>query len=62
MIPLMIFQGFKQFTDGLSETKYAMWATILTNVVNVVLNFELIYGFLILPRLEIFCSAIVTLV
>lgn len=28
IIPLMIFQGFKQFTDGLSQTKYAMWATI----------------------------------
>lgn len=62
MIPLMIFQGFKQFTDGLSETKYAMWATILTNVVNVVLNFALIYGFWIFPRLEIVGAAIGTLV
>ena len=62
MIPLMIFQGFKQFTDGLSETKYAMWATILTNVVNVILNFALIHGFWIFPRLEIVGAAIGTLV
>lgn len=62
MLPLMVFQGFKQFTDGLSETKYAMWATILTNVVNVVLNFVLIYGFWIFPRLEIVGAAIGTLV
>jgi len=61
MIPLMIFQGLKQFTDGLSETKYAMYATILTNVVNVLLNFALIYGLWIFPRLEIVGAALGTL-
>ena len=29
LIPLVMFQGFKQFADGMSQTKYAMWATIL---------------------------------
>lgn len=62
MIPLMLFQGLKQFADGLSQTKYAMWATILTNVVNVVLNFVLIYGFWIFPRLELIGAAIGTLI
>lgn len=62
MIPLMIFQGLKQFTDGLSQTKYAMYATILTNVVNVVLNFALIYGLWIFPRLEIVGAALGTLI
>ena len=62
MIPLMLFQGLKQFADGLSQTKYAMWATILTNVVNVVLNFALIYGFWIFPRLELVGAAIGTLI
>jgi MATE family multidrug resistance protein len=62
MIPLMIFQGFKQFTDGLSHTKYAMYATILTNVVNVLLNFALIYGIWIFPRLELVGAAIGTLI
>ena len=61
MIPLMIFQGLKQFTDGLSETKYAMYATILTNIVNVLLNFALIYGYWIFPRLEIVGAALGTL-
>ncbi len=61
MIPLMIFQGLKQFADGLSETKYAMYATILTNVVNVFLNFMLIYGLWIFPRLEIVGAALGTL-
>lgn len=62
MIPLMIFQGFKQFTDGLSQTKYAMYATILTNIVNVLLNFALIYGIWIFPRLELVGAALGTLI
>jgi len=61
MIPLMIFQGLKQFTDGLSLTKYAMYATIVTNVANVILNFALIYGMWIFPRLEIVGAALGTL-
>ncbi|SNR37213.1 MATE family efflux transporter [Lutibacter flavus] len=62
IIPLMIFQGLKQFADGLSETKYSMWATILTNVVNVLLNFALIYGFWIFPRLELVGAALGTFI
>jgi len=61
MIPLMIFQAFKQFTDGLSKTKYGMHATVIANVVNVVLNFMLIYGFWIFPRLELVGAAYGTL-
>lgn len=61
MIPLMIFQAFKQFTDGLSQTKYGMYATVIANVVNVVLNFLLIYGIWIFPRLELEGAAIGTL-
>lgn len=62
MIPMMVFQGFKQFTDGLSQTKYAMYATIITNVVNVFLNFMLIYGIWIFPRLELVGAALGTLI
>lgn len=53
MIPLMIFQGFKQFADGLSQTKYGMYAIVLANVVNVLFNYFLIYGIWIFPRLEV---------
>ena len=62
MIPLMIFQAYKQFTDGMSKTRYGMNATILANVVNVVLNFMLIYGFWIFPRLELVGAAYGTLI
>jgi len=61
MIPLMLFQALKQFADGHSETKYGMHATIVANVVNVVLNFILIYGFWIFPRMEVDGAALGTL-
>ena len=43
LIPLMVFQAFKQFADGLSNTRYAMYATLVSNVVNVFFNFILIH-------------------
>ncbi len=62
MIPLMIFQAYKQFADGLSQTKYAMYATIIANIVNVVFNYLLIYGVWIFPRLELQGAALGTLI
>ena len=62
MLPLMIFQAFKQFTDGMSATKYGMHATLIANVVNIVLNFTLIYGVWIFPRLELVGAAYGTLI
>ncbi|MDR6300513.1 MATE family efflux transporter [Mesonia maritima] len=62
LVPLMIFQAFKQFGDGLSQTKYAMYATIAANLVNVLFNYLLIYGVWIFPRLELEGAAIGTLI
>ncbi len=44
LIPLMIFQTFRQFTEGMSDTKMAMVIVIISNLVNVILNYILIYG------------------
>lgn len=62
MIPLMIFQAFKQFADGLSQTRYAMYATLVANVINVIFNYFLIYGIWIFPRLEVEGAAWGTLI
>lgn len=62
MIPLMVFQGFKQFADGLSLTKYAMQATILANVINVFFNYVLIYGKFGFPAMGVAGSAVGTLI
>lgn len=62
LVPLIIFQAFKQFSEGLSQTKYPMYATILANVVNIVLNYVLIFGTLGFPKMGIVGAAIGTLV
>ncbi len=62
LIPLISFQGFKQFSEGLSHTRPAMYATLLGNVINVVLNYFLIFGFWIFPKMGVEGAAIGTLV
>lgn len=62
MIPVMVFQGFKQFADGLSLTKYAMQATIIANIINVFFNYTLIYGKLGFPELGVVGSAYGTMI
>ncbi|SHJ57119.1 MATE family efflux transporter [Flavobacterium haoranii] len=61
LIPLIMFQAYKQFADGMSETKYSMWATILGNITNVILNYLFIYGIWIFPELGIVGAAIGTI-
>ncbi len=62
LVPLIIFQAFKQFSEGLSQTKYPMYATIIANVVNIILNYLLIFGSFGFPKLGIVGAAIGTLV
>ena len=40
----MLFNGFKQFTDGITDTKTAMWILLGGNVLNIIGNYLLIYG------------------
>lgn len=51
LLPFMIFQTFKQFAEGLSQTRQAMYITLLCNAVNIFLNWVLIYGNLGAPAL-----------
>jgi MATE family multidrug resistance protein len=61
-IPLMIYQSVKQFAEGLSFTKPGMYATLIGNVVNTVLNYILIFGKFGAPELGIVGAGIGTLV
>ncbi|MDG1729110.1 MAG: MATE family efflux transporter [Algibacter sp.] len=61
LIPLIIFQGFKQFSDGLSMTRYPMYATLLGNIINIILNYLLIFGKFGFPELGIVGAAYGTL-
>ncbi len=61
LIPLIVFQAFKQFSDGMSITRYPMYATLLANLVNVVLNYMFIFGKFGAPQLGVVGAAIGTL-
>ena len=62
LISIVTFQSFRQFADGLSFTKAAMYSTLLGNVINVILNFLLIFGLWIFPKLGVEGAAIGTLI
>jgi len=62
LVPLIIFQALKQFSEGLSETKAPMYVTVFANIVNIVLNYLLIYGTFGFPEMGIVGAAVGTLV
>jgi MATE family multidrug resistance protein len=62
LIPLIIFEAIKQFSDGMSMTKYPMYATLLANIVNVILNYLLIFGKFGFPEMGMVGAAFGTLI
>ena len=62
LIPVIIYQGYKQFADGLSETKYSMYAIFMANVVHIFFNYVLIYGIWVFPELGILGAALGTVI
>jgi MATE family multidrug resistance protein len=53
LVPLIIYQGYKQFADGLSMTKVSMYAIVLANIFHVIINYCLIYGIWIFQKMGI---------
>ncbi|MBC7440583.1 MAG: MATE family efflux transporter [Flavobacterium sp.] len=62
LIPVIVYQGYKQFADGLSETKYSMYAIFMANVVHIFFNYVLIYGVWIFPKLGILGAGLGTVI
>lgn len=62
LVPLIIYQGYKQFADGLSMTKYSMYAIIMANVLHVIINYCLIYGYWIFPKMGILGAGLGTVI
>ncbi len=60
LIPTMLFQAFKQFIDGLSLTKYPMFCIVIANLVNIFLNYALIFGAFGFPELEVYGAGLGT--
>ena len=53
LVPILIYQSFKQFAEGLSNTRIAMVIILVSNVVNIILNYVLIYGHAGFPALGV---------
>ncbi len=61
VLPLMLFQTYKQFIEGLSFTKPAMVVTLSANIVNIFGNWIFIFGKLGMPELGLDGAGLSTL-
>lgn len=62
LLPMVIFQGYKQFADGMSLTKYAMYAVLYSNIIHIFINYVLIYGVWFFPEMGIMGAAVGTVI
>ena len=62
ILPVMIFQTYKQFIEGLSFVRPAMLITLFANIVNWFVNWVLIYGNLGFPKLELNGAGLATFI
>ena len=62
LIPFMLFQTFRTLSDGKSETLPSMIAMIIGNVINIGLNYILIFGKWGAPELGVYGAALASLI
>lgn len=61
LVFVLLFNGFKQFTDGITDTKTAMWILLGGNVLNIIGNYILINGKLGFPEMGLLGAGVSTL-
>ena len=59
---VVLFNAFKQFVDGITDTRMSMWILIGGNTFNIIGNYILIYGKLGFPELGLVGAGISTLI
>ena len=62
VLPFMLFAAFKQFLEGLGQTKAIMIVVITANCINVFFNYLLIYGKWGFPQMGAAGSGLATLI
>lgn len=62
MIPLSVFFTFKQFTEGMSDTRTAMFITIGANAMNILLNYCMVFGKFGFPEMGVMGSCWATFI
>ena len=61
LLPQMLFNAYKQFSDGVQDTAMPMWIMLISNVFNVVGNWLLIFGHFGLPEMGLLGAGVATL-
>lgn len=61
LIFVLLFNAFRQFADGITDTQISMWILIGGNLLNIVGNYVLIYGKLGFPEMGLVGAGISTL-
>lgn len=62
VLPFMLFASFKQFLEGIGNTKVAMTIVVISNALNIFLNWLFIFGKLGAPELGAAGAGLATLV
>ncbi|MFV8257948.1 MATE family efflux transporter [Bdellovibrio bacteriovorus] len=62
VLPSLLYQSYKQFTDGIGKTKVAMYVMIFGVVLNITGNWVLIHGLYGFPKLGLNGAAWATLI
>lgn len=62
LVPFLIFFGLRQFSEGIGITKYAMYITLIANLLNIFLNWVLIYGHFGFEAMGVRGAALATLI
>lgn len=62
LIPMLFFFTSRFFAEGVGNTSYAMWITVIANMMNILLNWILIFGHFGLPALGVRGAALSTLI
>ena len=61
LIFVMLFNAFKQFADGITDTQTPMWLLIGGNALNILGNWVLIYGHFGFPEMGLLGAGVATL-
>ena len=61
LLPLMMFNAYKQFSDGIQDTSMPMWIILVANIINVLGNWLLIFGHFGFPEMGLVGAGLATL-
>lgn len=62
MLPFILFFTIRNFSEGIGITKYAMYITLSANILNIALNWVLIFGKCGMPQMGVSGAALATLI